>query len=194
MQNWQKMIIFVHSLKTKTFRLPFSPQRIGRKSMLLMNITNFLLSGTLTDFQLKLLELIQYLSAHVDSASSRGHRESAITLQYGYIGSLLGCSPVSLSTGILRLLDLGLLEIISDNYGECALYRYNSSTYDALIKEAKERKVTLISGRKKQLRREVSAQQVLKYMTGKAVAKSKKLHSSPNKPPQSVSKPSDTET
>lgn len=138
--------------------------------------TNFLLSDILTDFQLKLLELIQYLSEQLKGAQQRTtdrNGKPIITLQYSYIVSVLGCSHKSVSDGIQRLCDIKLLKRISNIDGQCATYQYNSTVYKSLIKQAKARNCVLISGRNKQ-RREVTADTVLKYMTGKAIVKASK--------------------
>ncbi len=134
---------------------------------------NFLLSGILTDFQLKLLELIQYLRDYLKGAEQKNSHHSSepiITLQYSYIVSILHCSHKSVSDGLQKLCDIKLLERISNDYGHCATYRYNPSVYDSLIKKAKERNCTLITGRIKQ-HREVATGDVLKYMIGKAIKK-----------------------
>lgn len=136
-------------------------------------ITNFLLCDILTDFQLKLLDLIQYLRDNLKGAEQKNLRqngEPVITLQYGYIVSMLSCSHKSVSDGLQRLCEIELITRVSNEYGECATYQYNPSVYDSLIRQAKERSCTLITGRKKQ-RKEVTAKEVLKYMTGKAIVK-----------------------
>ena len=136
---------------------------------------NFLLCEELTDFQLKLLSLIQFLRAELRGTKTTTHKsgEPLMTIQYGYVVAILGCSHSSVSDGIQKLIDIGLLIRISNNYGECATYQYNLSVYKSLIKEAKKRNCTLTTGRKKQ-HREVSTETVLKYMTGKAITKAKK--------------------
>lgn len=138
--------------------------------------SNFLLSDILTDFQLKLLELIQYLRDNLRGAEQKNlhqNSEPILTLQYGYIVSVLNCSHKSVSDGLQRLCEVELLKRISNEYGECATYQYNSSVYTSLIRKAKERNCTLITGRNKQ-RKEITADKVLKYMTGKAIVKASK--------------------
>lgn len=138
--------------------------------------TNFLLCDILTDFQLKLLELIQYLSEQLKGAqqyTATQNREPILTLQYSYIVSMLCCSHKSVSDGLQSLCDIKLLKRISNDYGQCATYQYNPTVYKSLIKQAKLRNCVLISGRNKQ-RREVTADTVLKHMTGKAIVKASK--------------------
>lgn len=138
--------------------------------------SNFLLCDTLTDFQLKLLDLIQYLRDNLRGAEQKNlhqNNEPILTLQYGYIVSVLNCSHKSVSDGLQRLCDIGLLKRVSNEYGECATYQYNPSAYTSLIKNAKTRNCTLITGRSKQ-RKEVTANEILKYMTGKAIIKANK--------------------
>lgn len=136
---------------------------------------NFLLSNTLSDFQLKLLDLTQYLHGEVNGGT--------ITLQYSYITALLQCSYRTVSDGIQRLCDAGLLDRVSNNYGECAEYRYNPSVYRSMVKASKERPCNLMTGRKKR-RQQTTAGAVLGYMSGKAKAKASKTHrNSPCKPP-----------
>lgn len=138
--------------------------------------SNFLLCDILTDFQLKLLDLIQYLRDNLKGAEQKNlhqNSEPIITLQYGYIVSVLNCSHKSVSDGLQRLCDIELLKRISNEYGECATYQYNPNAYRSLVKTAKKRNCTLITGRNKQ-RRTVSAETVIKYMTGKAIAKANK--------------------
>lgn len=141
---------------------------------------NFLLSGELTDFQLKLLDLIQYLHKEAAGANRTVHRnkESVITLQYAYIVALLGGSHSSIKTALDRLSELGLIDEVEKNYNQCATYRYNPSVYRSLIRKAKTRKCTLFSGRPKKgtprQKREVKAETVMKYMTGKAIVKEAK--------------------
>lgn len=138
--------------------------------------SNFLLSDILTDFQLKLLELIQYLRENLKGAEQKNlHRnnEPILTLQYSYIVSLLNCSNKSVSDGLQKLCEVELLKRISNEYGECATYQYNPSVHTSLIRKAKERNCILITGRNKQ-RKEVAADKVLKYMTGKAIVKAAK--------------------
>lgn len=134
--------------------------------------TNFLLTGTLTDFQLKFLELIQYLRENTKGAEIR-QKEPLITLQYSYITAILHCSPGSVKSALDRLAELKIITPVSNNFGECATYRYNPSAYNSLISQAKESECTLITGRKKQHRTE-TAYQILKYMTGKAIVKATK--------------------
>ena len=138
--------------------------------------SNFLLCDTLTDFQLKLLDLIQYLRENLRGAEQNNlhqNNEPILTLQYGYIVSVLNCSHKSVSDGLQRLCDIELLKRISNEYGECATYQYNPNKYRSLIREEKQRNCTLITGRNKQ-RRTVSAETVIKYMTGKAISKANK--------------------
>ncbi len=138
--------------------------------------SNFLLCDILTDFQLKLLDLIQYLRENLKGTEQKNlhqNSEPILTLQYGYVVSVLGCSHKSVSDGLQRLCDIELLKRVSNEYGECATYQYNPSVYASLIKQAKERNCTLITGRKKS-RQEVTAKEVLKYMTGKAIIKATK--------------------
>lgn len=138
--------------------------------------SNFLLCDTLTDFQLKLLDLIQYLRDNLRGAEQKNlhqNSEPILTLQYGYIVSVLNCSHKSVSDGLQRLCDIELLKRISNEYGECAIYQYNPSAYTSLIRKAKTRNCTLITGRSKQ-RKEVTANEILKYMTGKAITKASK--------------------
>lgn len=135
--------------------------------------SNFLLCDTLTDFQLKLLDLIQYLRDALKGAEQKNlhqNSEPILTLQYGYVVSVLGCSHKSVSDGLQRLCDVELLKRVSNEYGECATYQYNPSAYNSLITQAKARNCTLITGRNKQ-RKEVTADKVLKFMTGKAIVK-----------------------
>lgn len=136
---------------------------------------NFLLSEILTDFQLKLLGLIQYLREQLKGAQRAAHKsgEPIITLQYGYIVSVLNCSHTSVSDGIEQLVKLEILTRTSNKYGECATYQYNPTKYRSLVAKAKKRNCTLITGRVKQ-RRTVSAETVLNYMTGKAIVKANK--------------------
>ena len=141
---------------------------------------NFLLSGTLTDFQLKLLDLIQYLyqeTKGADRITSR-NKEPVITLSYAYIVSLLGGSHSSIKTALDRLYELWLIDEVEKDYSQCATYRYNPNVYRSLIRKAKARKCTLFSGRPKKgtprQAREVEAETVLKYMTGKAIIKGTK--------------------
>lgn len=136
---------------------------------------NFLLSETLTDFQLKLLDLIQYLREELKGAQQAAHKrgEPIITLQYGYIVALFSCSHSTVKSALDSLCEIGLLIPVSNNFGECATYQYNPNKYRSLVKTAKKRNCTLITGRNKQ-RRTVSAETVIKYMTGKAIAKANK--------------------
>lgn len=138
-------------------------------------IDNFLLTEILTDFQLKLLGFIQYLREQLKGAYQAAHKsgEPTITLQYGYIVGVLNCSHTSVSEGIEQLVKLGILTRISNEYGECATYQYNPNKYRSLVREQKKRNCFLITGRNKQ-RRTVSAETVLKYMTGKAITKASK--------------------
>lgn len=142
---------------------------------------NFLLSGTLTDFQLKLLDLIQYLHQVTKGANriTSRNKEPAITLQYAYIVALFGrCSNSSIKTALDRLYELRLIDEVEKNYNQCATYRYNPNVYRSLVRKAKARQCMLLSGRPKKgtprQAREVKAETVLKYMTGKAIAKETK--------------------
>lgn len=143
-------------------------------------IQNFLLSGTLTDFQLKLLDLIQHLHQATKEANriTSRNKEPAITLQYANIVALFRCSPCTIKTALDRLYELRLIDEVEKNYSQCATYRYNPNVYRSLIRKAKVRKCTLVSGRPKKgtprLAREVEAETVLKYMTGKAIIKAAK--------------------
>lgn len=137
--------------------------------------TNFLLSEILTDLQLKLLDLIQYLREELKGAQQAAHKsgEPIITLQYGYIVALFSCSHSTVKSALDCLCGIGLLTPVSNNFGECATYQYNPNKYRSLIREEKQRNCTLITGRNKQ-RRTVSAETVIKYMTGKAISKANK--------------------
>lgn len=112
-------------------------------------IQNFLLSGTLTDFQLKLLDLIQHLHQATKEANriTSRNKEPAITLQYANIVALFRCSPCTIKTALDRLYALRLIDEVEKNYSECATYRYNPNVYRSLIRKAKARKCTLFSGR-----------------------------------------------
>lgn len=137
---------------------------------------NFLLCEKLTDFQLKLLDLIQYLRENLKGAEQknlRQNREPIITLQYSYIVSVLSCSHKSVSEGLQKLCELELLKRVSNEYGECTTYQYNPNVYNSLIRKAKARNCSLITGRNKQ-RKEVTADEVIKFMTGKAIMKATK--------------------
>lgn len=138
--------------------------------------SNFLLCDILTDYQLKLLELIQYLRENLKGAKQNNlhrHKEPIITLQYGYIVALFKCSHSTIKIALDRLVELELIKPISNNFGECATYQYNPSIYISLIKKAKKRNCALITGRVKQ-RNEVTSETILKYMTGKAIIKANK--------------------
>ena len=137
--------------------------------------SNYLLTGTLSDFQLKLLDLIQSLREELKGAQQAAHKsgEPIITLQYGYIVALFSCSHSTVKSALDRLASIGLLTPVSNNFGECATYQYNPNKYRSLVKAAKKRNCTLITGRNKQ-RGTVSAETVIKYMTGKAIAKANK--------------------
>ena len=73
---------------------------------------NFLLSGTLTDFQLKLLDLIQHLYQEAKGANriASRNKEPVITLQYADIIALFSCSPSTIKTALDRLYELGLID------------------------------------------------------------------------------------
>ena len=141
---------------------------------------NFLLSGTLTDFQLKLLDLIQHLYQEAKGANriASRNKEPVITLQYADIIALFSCSPSTIKTALDRLYELGLIDEVEKDYSQCATYRYNPNVYRSLMRKAKARKCTLLSGRPKKgtprQAREVEAETVLKYMTGKAIIKAAK--------------------
>lgn len=143
-------------------------------------IQNFLLSGTLTDFQLKLLDLIQHLHQATKEANriTSRNKEPAITLQYANIVALFRCSPCTIKTALDRLYELRLIDEVEKNYSQCATYRYNPIVYRSLIRKAKARNCTLVSGRPKKgtprQKREVKAETVMKYMTGKAIVKEAK--------------------
>lgn len=146
--------------------------------------SNFLLCDTLTDFQLKLLELIQYLRENLKRAGQKNlnrNGEPIITLQYSYIVSVLKCSHKSVSDGLQRLCDIELLKRVSNELGECATYQYNPSVYTSLIRKAKKRNCVLTTGRNKQSK-ELTADEVLKYMTGKAIVKASKRRKKTSKP------------
>lgn len=136
---------------------------------------NFSLNRILTDFQLKLLDLIQYLREELKGAQQATNKggEPIITLPYGYIVALFSCSYSTVKSALDRLYSIGLLTPVSNNFGECATYQYNPNKYRSLIREEKQRNCTLITGRNKQSRT-VSAETVIKYMTGKAIAKANK--------------------
>lgn len=127
----------------------------------------------LTDFQLRVLRLIQRLSYDIKKQSDNKHEEPTITLPYSYIVALLKCSHSSVKKALDRLCEYDILEQISNNFGECATYRYNPTVYKSLIREAKKEMTTLITGRNKQ-KNEVTASTVLKYVTGKAIVKGRK--------------------
>lgn len=141
---------------------------------------NFLLSGTLTDFQLKLLDLIQHLHQEVKGANRSVHRteEPVITLQYSYIVALFHYSHTTITNALDRLYELQLIDEETKDYNQCATYRYNPSVYHSLIRKAKARNCTLVSGRPKKgtprQKREIKAETVIKYMVGKAAVKEAK--------------------
>lgn len=137
--------------------------------------SNYLLTGILTDFQLKLLDLIQSLREELKGAQQATNKggEPLITLQYSYIVALFKCSHSTVKNALEALYKIELLDLVSNIYGECATYQYNPNAYRSLVKTAKKRNCTLITGRNKQ-RRTVSAETVIKYMTGKAIAKANK--------------------
>lgn len=138
-------------------------------------IDNFLLTGLLSDFQLKLLNLIQYLREQLKGAQRAAHKsgEPIITLQYSYIVAVLNCSHTSVSDGIERLCEIGLLTRISNEYGECATYQYNPNKYRSLVSEERKRNCILITGRKKE-RSVRTIQKVVEFMAGKAITKASK--------------------
>lgn len=134
----------------------------------------FLLREFLTDFQLNFLELIQYLYETLSKAERQ--KEPLITLQYYYVASMFGCSHTSIVNALNRLQELGLIEAVSNDFGQCATYHYIPSAYRSLVKRAKARKCTLITCRTKQ-RQTVAAADILDYMTGKAIRKAAKRRS-----------------
>ena len=142
--------------------------------------TNFLLSGTLTDFQIKLLDLIQHLHQEAEIANKVHHRteKPVITLQYTYIVALLGGSHSSIKTALDRLYELRLIDEVEKNYSRCTTYRYNPSVYRSLLRKAKARYCSLVSGRPKKgtprQKKEVTAETIINYMTGKAIIKTNK--------------------
>lgn len=152
-----------------------APVRKDKGGNFVTMIDNFLLCEELTNYQLKLLSLIQYLRKELRGAKQTAHKngEPLITLQYGYIIALFGGSNSTVKRALDNLYSIGLITQINSKYGECSTYQYNPSIYKSLIKKVKKRNCTLITGRQKQ-HREVSAETVLKYMTGKAIAKTKK--------------------
>lgn len=129
---------------------------------------NFYLTGTLSDFQLKILNLIQCLHNEVKNASKS--EESIITLQQNYIAPLVGCSPNSINNAIKRLCQIGIISRINNEFGHCSTYRYNTGVYYALINEAKKRTCKLSTGFWKGQRNE-SAGTIFSYMKGKAIKK-----------------------
>ncbi len=138
--------------------------------------TNFYLCNILTDFQLKLLDLIQCLRKSIkdaESASPYRDEEPILTLQYSYIVSLFKCSHTSIKTALDRMEELGLITQATKKYNQCATYRYNPSVYISLVRQEKRCKCTLTTGRKKQ-QKEVTASKVVRYMKGKAITKAEK--------------------
>ena len=142
--------------------------------------TNFLLSGTLTDFQIKLLDLIQYLHQEAEKANKVHHRieKPVITLQYAYIAALFKCSHTTITNALDRLYEVKLIDEVTKNYNQCTTYRYNPNVYHSLLQIAKARYCTLVCGRPKKgtprQKKEVKAETVIKYMTGKAITKANK--------------------
>lgn len=144
-------------------------------------LQNFYLSSILSDFQLKLLGLIQCLNERAKGAlQMRNWRdkqcEPIITLQYSYIVALFGCSNSTVVKALDKLCELKLIEQVSNRFGECNKYRYNEKVYKSLVNKEKNKKRVLFTGRTKQ-RKEVTAEKILDYMAGKAITKAEK----PNK-------------
>lgn len=142
--------------------------------------SNFLLSGTLTDFQIKLLDLIQYLHQEAEKANKVHHRieKPVITLQYAYIAALFKCSSTTIKNALDRLYEAELIYAVTKDYNQCSTYRYNPSVYRSLLRKAKARYCSLVSGRPKKgtprQKKKVKAETVIKYMTGKAITKANK--------------------
>ena len=138
-------------------------------------IDNFLLTGLLSDFQLKLLNHIQYLREQLKGAQRAAHKsgEPIIPLQDSYLVAVLNRSHTSVSDGIERVCEIGLLTRISNEYGECATYQYNPNKYRSLVSEERKRNCILITGRKKE-RSVRTIQKVVEFMAGKAITKASK--------------------
>lgn len=142
----------------------------------------FYLCNILTDFQLKLLDLIQCLREDIKKAELKNpHRdnEPILTLQYSYIVSLFECSHATVKIALARMEELELITQVTKKYNQCTTYRYNPSVYASLVRQEKRRKCTLTTGRKKQ-REEVTASKVVRYMKGKAITKAEKLRKKPS--------------
>lgn len=128
------------------------------------------LLSILTQQEYSILKLIQEIYARVKSHQSKQHGESLITLQQSYISSLLRLSPNTVVKSLDRLCELKVIAQISNDFGQCALYRYSPNGYRSLLDKAKKQPITLTTGRKKH-KKKSSVEDVLNYMAGKSIAK-----------------------
>lgn len=128
------------------------------------------LLSILTQQEYSILKLIQEIYARVKSRQSKQHGEYLITLQQSYIASLLRLSPNTVVKSLDRLCELKVIAQISNDFGQCALYRYSPNGYRSLLYKAKKQPITLTTGRKK-YKKESSVEEVLNYMVKKSIAK-----------------------
>jgi DNA-binding PadR family transcriptional regulator len=128
------------------------------------------LLSILAQQEYSILKLIQEIYSRVKSRQSTQHGASLITLQQSYISSLLRLSPNTVVKSLDRLCELKVIAQISNDFGQCALYRYSPNGYRSLLSKAKKQPITLTTGRKK-LKKESSAEDILDYIVGKSIIK-----------------------
>lgn len=115
-----------------------------------------------------LLQFILSIRAQLKKKSR--NIEPIFTLPQNYIVAMFGGSLSTLIHSIDKLIELKIIKIVSNNYGECAKYCFNEKAYHDLILRANNNSCILKTGRKKTIQH-TTAKHILNYIIGKSIIK-----------------------
>ena len=132
-------------------------------------MNNIGLISILSTNEYALLQIILELRERLKKRMQSNH-EPLMTLQQNYLTALNIGAPKTIVTSLDKLCQLKVIEQVSNNFGECALYRFNSKEYHKLLRVANKHQCTLKTGRAKTAQ-QVSAAEIIDYIIGKSISK-----------------------
>ena len=109
----------------------------------------------------------RYLNPHLE-----------FTLQQNYIQQVVVMSPSKIVKAIKKLIEDGVISMVSEKRGECTLYRYHPEVVQEMISDGRKEKRQLITGRKvikstgkKKTPTDHTASEIYRFMVGKSIDK-----------------------
>lgn len=163
--------LYYHKTRKTRYEILLQFAKIGVIFFNSCFMTDVIINAILSPQEYAILALIREQREQLKKQNPKGG-EPLLTLQQNYIVALLHQSYTTVTNALDRLTELGVISVVDNYFGECKIYQYNESGYKSLLQKAIATKVTLYTGRNK-TPKEVSARQVLRYMTGKSIEKAR---------------------